>query len=164
MPARRTAGHTSGAPKAGAAQPHAGRPMKNMRTWFFLLLLFASSVASAETKEQLAERYLNDLDTPAEIKEAIRSGVVVKGMCPFQAFAAAGLPGPYMVMSDKEKWKSNVPPPRIISAQCKNPDNSVIELMFKNRTQFGTDEPVVFRVRFKKGIAVLIDQGKFNDD
>jgi hypothetical protein len=69
-----------------------------------------------------------------------------------------------MVKSDKEKWKSNVPPPVIINAQCKRPDNSVIELMFKNKTQFGTDAPVVFRVRFVSGKVVLVDQKKFNDD
>jgi hypothetical protein len=138
--------------------------MKNMRTLFLLSFLFVFSVASAATKEQLAEKYLNDPDTPAEIKEGILKGVVVKGMCPFQVFAAAGFPGPYMVKHDKEKWKSNVPPPTIINAQCKNQDNSVIELMLKNKTQFGTSEPVVFRVRFEKGKVTLIDQKKFNDN
>ena len=135
-----------------------------MRKLLLLSFFIAVSAVSAETKEQLAERYLNDSATSAEIKEGIRKGVVVVGMCPFQAYAAAGFPGPYMVKSDKEKWKSNVPPPAIINAQCKNPDNSVIELMFKNRAQFGTEKPVVFRVRFEKGKVTLIDQKKFNDN
>jgi hypothetical protein len=135
-----------------------------MRAFLVLLFHLAFSVASAETQEQLAERYLNDPGSSTEVKEGIRKGVVVIGMCPFHAFAAAGFPGPYMVKRDKEKWESSVPPPIIISAQCNNPDNSVIELMFNNKTQFDTDEPVVFRVRFEKGKVVLIDRKKFNEN
>ena len=138
--------------------------MKTYRILLLLSFLFASANVFAESKEQLVEKYLNDPDTPSEFKKAIRDGIVVKGMCPFQVYAAAGFPGPYMVKGDKDKWKPNVPPPVIINAQCKNHDKSVIELMFKNKTQLGTDEPAVFRVRFVEGKVVLIDQKKFNDD
>ena len=112
---------------------------------------------------ELAQRYLADPSTPAAFKEGIRSGVVVMGMCPLQAFAAAGLPGPYMVRRDRSKWSGDVPPPEIIEAQCKAPDESVVELMFRNKTQFASTEPKVFRVRFVAGKAVLIDQKGFKE-
>ncbi len=136
--------------------------MKN--TLVAIVMSFFSGIVYAGTKEELVNKYRNDPNTPAEIKQAINAGVVIKGMCPFLAFAAAGLPGPYMVKKDKEKWGDHVPPPNIISAQCEAPDNSVIELIFRNKTQFMTDEPINFRVRFVKGKADLIDQKKFNED
>lgn len=94
--------------------------------------------ANTRSAVDYAEYYLADTKTSEEIKDAIRKGVVIKGMCPFQAFAAAGLPGPYMVRADRDVWDHNVLPPVIISAQCEHPDNSVIELMFRNKTQFNT--------------------------
>ena len=82
----------------------------------------------------------------------------MEGMCPLQAFSAAGLPGPYMVKKDQSRWGSDIPPPEVIEAQCSAPDESVIELLFRNRTQFSSQEDQTFRVRFVKGKAVLIDQ------
>jgi hypothetical protein len=131
---------------------------------FVALFVAIGGAVHAETKEELVSKYQGDPNTSPEIKEAIRKGVVIKGMCPFQAFAAAGLPGPYMVKRDNEKWGDHVPPPKIISTQCETPDNSVIELAFRNKSQFKTEEPVSFRVRFVKGKAVLIDQKKFGED
>jgi hypothetical protein len=112
---------------------------------------------------ELAQRYLADPSTPAAFKEGIRTGVVVIGMCPLQAFAAAGLPGPYMVQRDRSKWSGDVPPPEIVEAQCEAPDETVVELMFRNTTQFASTEPKVFRVRFVAGKAVLIDQKGFKE-
>lgn len=112
---------------------------------------------------ELAQRYLADSSTPATFKDGIRSGIVVIGMCPLQAFAAAGLPGPYMVRRDRSKWSGDIPPPEIIEAQCKAPDESVVEVMFRNKTQFASTEPKVFRVRFVAGKAVLIDQKGFKE-
>jgi hypothetical protein len=89
----------------------------------------------------LAQRYLADPNTLAVFKEGIRSGIVVMGMCPLQAFAVAGLPGPYMVRRDRSKWSGDIPPPEIIEAQCEAPDESVLELMFHNKTQFASPEP-----------------------
>jgi hypothetical protein len=62
-----------------------------------------------------------------------------------------------MVRRDRSKWSGDIPPPAIIEAQCEAPDESVIELMFRNTTQFASSEPRVFRVRFVKGKVVLID-------
>lgn len=132
-----------------------------------LPILFLSAVAilatgHAQSIAEIRKEVLADSAVSAEIKDAIARGVVIKGICPQEAFAAAGFPGPYMVIADKSKWKSQIPPPVIVNAQCKNPDDSVIELMFRNATQFGGKDPVVFRVRFEKGRAVLIDQNAFS--
>jgi hypothetical protein len=137
--------------------------MKIFISFLAVALVACSSDPISTQADDLRSRYLNDPTTSETIKAAIRSGVVIPGMCPFQAFAAAGLPGPYMVKSDKEKWGPGVPPPTIISAQCEHPDHSTIELMFRNTTQFQSSMPVVFRVRFVDGKATLVDQKNFNE-
>jgi hypothetical protein len=126
--------------------------------------LFTPFVSSAQDIDALREKYLSDPQTSEGVKEAIRQRIVVVGMCPFEAFAAAGAPGPYFVKRDTAKWVAHTPPPNIISAQCAAPDESIIELMFKNSSQFKTSEPAVFRVRFIHGRAVLIDQKGFRDE
>ena len=131
--------------------PTAGAPKK------------AGKISQGPGEPELAQRYLADSTTPPALKEGISSGVVVAGMCPLQAFAAAGLPGPYMVRRDRSKWSEDTPPPAIIEAQCEAPDESVIELMFRNTTQFASPEPRVFRVRFVKGKVVLVDQKGFKE-
>jgi hypothetical protein len=128
------------------------------------ILLLACSTVGAGERNQYAKQYLSDPDTPDEIKVAIKKGVVVVGMCPYQAFAAAGDPGPYHVKRDPTRWPEHSDPVKIIQSQCKSPDKSVIELMFKNTSQFGSKEPLVFRVRFIDGRVVLIDQKGFKED
>jgi hypothetical protein len=114
-------------------------------------------VAHADDVDDLRRKYLGDPGVSGQIKQAIKGGVVIPGMCPFQAFAAAGTPGFYKVQADK-KWPGNIAPPVIINAQCDHPDDSVIELTFRSSTQFHTKEPVNFRVKFERGVAVSIGQ------
>ncbi len=92
-----------------------------------------------------------------EAESEFGTGVVELGMCPDEAIAAAGNPGPYMVRRDTEKWPPGTFPPTIVAAQCEHPDDSVIELLFRNRSQYASEEPVVFRVKFERGKAVSID-------
>jgi hypothetical protein len=125
-----------------------------------LTLLGFVIFAHADSLGDLRKKVLADKTVSLDIKAAIKKRIVINGMCPQQAFAAAGFPGLYMVQADKEKWATNVPPPVIIEAQCDAPDNSIIELSFRNSTQFGTN--AVFRVRFEKGRAVVIDQNAFS--
>jgi len=127
-----------------------------------VVLFMCAPLLRADDLSDLRTQLLADTNTSPEIKAAIEKRLVITGMCPQEAFAAAGYPGPYMVQADKTKWKDNIPPPVIIEAQCKNPDDSVIELMFQNSTQFATNKPVIFRVRFEKGRAVIIDQKGFS--
>ena len=132
------------------------RPMiarSRLALLFGLVVAFAGCGRAAE----LRSKYLADPKVSAEIKEAIRKRVVIVGMCPFEVFAAAGMPvGIYEVTPDPKKWRFDIAPPVIIDAQCEKPDDSVIWLTFKNKTQFGTADPVVFHVRFEKGRSVLI--------
>lgn len=148
-------------PRVGA---NVRRPMRAIARVLGALILSSVAVVQAQDIEGLRKKYLEDPNTSEDIKTAIRRGVVIVGMCPFQAFAAAGYPGPYMVRSDKEKWGPGVPPPTIISAQCDRPDKSVIELKFRNTTQFGSPEPTIFRVRFNEGRATLVDKKNFNEE
>ena len=125
--------------------------------------LWGSCSSPSNQQEEYISYYLNDPETSARIKDAIKEGVVVAGMCPFQAIAAAGLPGLYMVKKDHDVWKGVVPPPAIISAQCEKPDNSIIDLEFMNTTQFDSEEVVLFRVRFEKGQVVSIDKKRVGE-
>ena len=123
----------------------------------------ASQPVARPAVQEYVDHYLADAKTPDSFKDAIRRGVVVEGMCPLQAFAAAGLPGPYMVRKDRARWTSDVPPPVVIEAQCAKPDESVIELLFQNKTQFSSKELRTFRVRFQKGKAMTVDQKGFKE-
>ena len=132
-----------------------------MKGKFAALALFLSACSSGPPPRTLADvsrdRYLADPQTSEEMKAAIRSGVVIVGMCPLQAFAAAGLPGPYKVKVDQSVWGPGpVFPPKVVTAQCDNPDGSEIELKFRNATQFDGDAPVVFNVKFVRGKVVEI--------
>jgi hypothetical protein len=127
-----------------------------------VLLLACSSVSTA--RNPYAVHYLADPNTSEDVKAAIREGVVVLGMCPSQALAAAGEPGPYQVERDPTRWSDHSDPVQIAEAQCVRPDRSVIELTFSNTSQFGSSEPVVFRVRFENGKADLIDVEGFDVD
>lgn len=120
-----------------------------------LLLLACSSVSTA--RNPYAVHYLADRNTAGDIQAAIREGVVVLGMCPLQAVAAAGEPADFRVERDPTRWPERSEPVRIVEAQCKRPDRSVIELTFSNTSQFGSSEPVVFHVRFEDGRAARID-------
>ena len=112
----------------------------------------------------MRQRYLNDEKTSEEIKTAIKNKKVVLGMCPLQAFASAGFPGPYLVKRDQAVWSRTVPPPSIVQVQCESPDKSEIELLFRNTEQFDDGKLTVFRVRFEMGRAVLIDQKGFSEN
>jgi len=121
------------------------------------LLSLRSVVAHPDDVDDLRKKYLADPTVSSRIKQAITDRIVITGMCPFQAFAAAGLPGVYKVQADK-KWPGNIAPPVIISAQCDHPDDSVIELTFHSATQFHTQQPVAFTAKFEHGRVVSIEQ------
>jgi hypothetical protein len=53
----------------------------------------------------LRKKFLGDPAVNAEIKRAIEKGLVIPGMCPFQAFAAAALPGVYEVRPDPKRCR-----------------------------------------------------------
>ncbi len=127
-----------------------------------VLLLACSTVSTS--RNTYAVHYLADPRTSEDVKTAIRDGVVVLGMCPAQAVAAAGEPGPSFVERDPTRWTERSDPAAIVDAQCKRPDRSVIELTFSNTSQFDSQEPVVFHVRFLGGRATRIDVEGFQAD
>jgi hypothetical protein len=132
-----------------------------MRQIFLVLLIALCFPALAEESwEKEAQSYIEQHpETSKEIKNAILAGKVILGMCPNEAIAAAGRPGPYKIIKDK-KWASEVPPPIVAIKQCEEPDNSIIEFLFRNDRQFEASMHV-FHVRFEKGKAVVIDQNGF---
>ena len=81
-------------------------------------------------------------------RKAIEAGQVLKGMCPNEAIAAAGIPYFYEAQLDK-KWSSNTDPQFVIEKQCEAPDKSKITLYFENKTQFGNKSK--FKVIFQSG-------------
>jgi hypothetical protein len=110
---------------------------------------------STETEPERS-RFLSSPSVVAPVRAAIEAGTVIEGMCPLQAFAAAGRPGPYMVRRDPDLWDDSVPPPVVITAQCDRPDASVIHLVFRNSRQFPDSDASAFRVKFEHGRATQI--------
>ncbi len=134
--------------------------MKKILTILLVMTCF-SAVAEELWKKDAREYIEKHPDTSEGIKNAILSGKVILGMCPNEAIAAAGRPGPYKIIKDK-KWPPDTPPPVVAIKQCEEPDNSIIEFLFRNDRQFETTMHI-FRVRFENGKAVVIDQNDFSD-
>ena len=153
-----------------------------MRFTLFLLIIVSSAAAQTVTDEthqaddasasqrhwsrdfmapwthpdQLRQKFLADPSVGSAVKRAIEQRVVIVGMCPFEATAAAGLPLHHVVQGHDKML--TVPPPLAIAAQCKHPDDTLaVELLVRNATQYHAPEPVIFRVRFESGRAVFVD-------
>ena len=101
-----------------------------------------------------AEKYIHAHPSISEAnRKAIESGQVIKGMCPNEAIAAAGVPYFYEAQLDP-KWPSGTDPQFVIEKQCSAPDKSEITLYFENKTQLGKKSK--FKAVFKNGQAVKI--------
>ena len=123
------------------------------RQWIIELISPASDL------DRLRQQYLEDPRVNVEIKQAIERRVVILGMCPREAVAAAGLPRDGVLYNPGNRPVSTGLG-RQIAAQCDHPDKeSGVQLQFQNDTQFGPR--VVFRVCFWEGRAVMIDQDPF---
>ena len=109
-----------------------------------------------------AEEYLGEHnDLTDEIKHAIRKGKIILGMCPEDARIAGGrCEMAYSSFVPDPRWGENPNPLDVMLAQRNNPDSSCFTLMFQNRTQFKTNDPVAFSVFFEKGRSVRIERTK----
>jgi hypothetical protein len=54
-------------------------------------------------------------------------------------------------------WPENSDPIRVMQSQSINQDESEITIQFCNKSQFSSDEDVIFEVIFKMGIAEYIN-------
>jgi len=90
-----------------------------------------------------------------EISPAVQRDIdrrkITLGMTPQEAGLAAGVGGFYKVQADPSRWPPGSDPLLVINRQSTQPDDSQITLTFRNKTQFDTPEPVVFRVEIRKG-------------
>ena len=93
-----------------------------------------------------------------EFRNAIDKRVVVKGMWPTEAFLAGG-GGVYRVKADPKIWgERGYNPLEVMRAQCANPDESRIEIDFRNFWQFSSGEVRKFTVRFEHGFVTEIEE------
>lgn len=92
-----------------------------------------------------------------EFRDFIEKRVVVKGMWPTEALLAGG-GGVYKIKADPAIWEKNSDPFDVMNAQCVNPDNSQIEIAFKNHWQFQGGVNSGFVVRFSNGVVVDIEK------
>jgi len=101
-----------------------------------------------------AEKYIHAHPGISEAnRKAIETGQVIKGMCPNEAIAAAGIPYFFEAQLDP-KWPSGTDPQVVIEGQCSNPDKSKITLYFENKTQLGKQSK--FKVIFQNGLAIEV--------
>lgn len=94
---------------------------------------------------------------PEARRDAIRKGVVIVGMAPFEARLAGGAFA-YKVIADKAKWPDGIDPLKVMWAQSMQADDSEIWMIFRNDTQFSEGNDVSFKVHFEKGCAVSVER------
>lgn len=85
----------------------------------------------------------------------ILAGKVVIDMTPYEAKLAAGAFA-FQVVADPARWPPNADPLEVMWSQSTNPDNSDIWMTFRNATQFDGGREQTFRVHFKNGRVVTI--------
>jgi hypothetical protein len=129
-----------------------------------LITIFICSCASTEQqikltedkRIELANKYIQEhINTDSKMKEAIIAGKIIPGMNPCESIAAVGVPVTWHIMHYDKKWNPPlVDPYKVISAQCNEPDESIIEFRFKNESQYGTLS--IYKVHYEKGKAVII--------
>lgn len=76
-------------------------------------------------------------------------------MWPTEALLAGG-GGIYKVKADEKIWPKGSDPLKVMQAQSTEPDDSAIEITFKNSWQFEGYGTSIFVVTFKNGLAVDI--------
>jgi len=127
-----------------------------------LLLLVAlgcDSRMAADEAERLehARNYVKGRkDLTPELQNAILKGEIILGMFPDEARAAGGDAG--TAIQRDPRWPASATDEEILEAQRFKPDSSQIHIVFRNRTQFGTPEPVSFKVHFKTGQVSRIER------
>ena len=94
---------------------------------------------------------------PEERRASILAGVVLQGMTPLEARLAAGAFF-YKVIADKSIWPEHYHPLEVIDAQSWRPDDSEIWMTFRNDTQFEGPGERRFRVYFRQGRALRIEE------
>jgi hypothetical protein len=92
---------------------------------------------------------------PSEWQSAILAQKVIPGMPPYEASLAAGAYS-FEVKADPNVWPPNADPYKVIAAQSMHPDLSEIWCIFATSTQYPGEGMTRFRVHFKNGRAVDI--------
>lgn len=90
-------------------------------------------------------------------QEYIKSGQVVLGMTPYEAYLAGGAFA-FKVVADSEVWGLNPDPYDVMWKQSTHPDRSQIWMTFKNTTQYATEGVQTFRVFFENGLLTQIEK------
>jgi hypothetical protein len=88
-------------------------------------------------------------------KDYIIQGKIVEGMWPTEALLAGG-GGTYRVKADKNVWPENSDPIRVMQNQSIKQDESEIIIQFCNKSQFSSENDVIFEVIFKMGTVEYI--------
>lgn len=112
----------------------------------------------AENDERLSFFYKVKAENPnayrSEFEEDIKRGEVVLGMTPFEAKLAGGA-FYYKVQADPLVWDEHADPMQVMWSQTDNPDDSDIEMTFRNMTQ-NSGIQTTFKVVFTRGLATSI--------
>ena len=114
------------------------------------------AVEEAERLEHARSYVKRRKDLTPELENAILKGEIILGMFPDEARAAGGDAG--TAIQRDSRWPASATDEEILEAQRFKPDSSRIHITFRNRTQFGTPEPVSFKVHFKDGKATRIER------
>jgi len=94
---------------------------------------------------------------PPQVQKDILAQKITLGMPPYEASLAAGA-YVFQVIADPAKWPKNADPYNVIQAQTLHPDDSQIWLTFKTATQFPDKGMTQFKVFFRGGKALKIEE------
>ncbi len=101
-----------------------------------------------------AQEFINKYSK--NIQKNIQEGKIIKGMDTYAASLAGGAYF-YRVIADENVWDKDTDPNIIIKTQVSKPDNSQIQMTFQNTTQYPQKGLQTFRVEFKQGKVININ-------
>jgi len=133
-----------------------------VRSLAILLACAFAAACSGPVSPRIAEanKYLSSHnDVSYEVRAALERGQIIIGMS-LQEASIAG--GPYISAIDRDRavWPNeDTDPWQILEAQQLHPDNSKINLLFQNETQFNTQQRIQFTAVFARGHVVRIERG-----
>jgi hypothetical protein len=124
----------------------------------FLTVLAIVSCSSLEKRRfENANVYINAHLQMSDLNRiAMLEGMIIIGMNPCESIAAVGEPYSFEI-KDTSGSRTAAKLTDILSKQCNDPDNRIIDFYFKDSFQYGKEQN--YSVTYKNGQAVKIERG-----
>ena len=122
----------------------------------FSMNVYADQYSAEPRKQELLQMFSEHPDYfSVQYRQSILKGLITLGMTPYEAHMAGGKFF-YSITNDPQ-WPSGTDPFKIMWAQSKSPDQSQIQMTFKNATQFPKKGTTLFKVFIEQGKVIKIE-------